>query len=169
MQVVENLKSRLPARVASTIERLDRKGFGTVTVHWITSNWSMEEAVLGAKSLDCVIGFNDEDHEWEVPREDAANVAEFYTGLLEEFNCTGHSNTTDSPSVMESFRRLLQQGILLFYKVTLIYTIFLISLGAGVQGMRCLAHCLHNVIKKACATPLIERDFKLLRTLCKEI
>ena len=63
MQVVENLKSCLPARVASTIEfwsRLDHKGFGTVTVHWITSNWSLEEAVLGAKSLDCVIGFNDE-------------------------------------------------------------------------------------------------------------
>ena len=45
----------------------------------------------------------------------------------------------------------------------------LISLGAGVQGMRCIAHCLHNAIRKACATPLIESDIKLLRTLCKEI
>ena len=45
----------------------------------------------------------------------------------------------------------------------------LISLGAGVQGMRCIAHCLHNAIKKACATPLIESDIKLLRTPCKEI
>ena len=35
--------------------------------------------------------------------------------------------------------------------------------------MRCIAHCLHNAIKKACATPLIESDIKLLRTLCKEI
>ena len=127
MQVVENLKSRLPARVASTIDfwsRLDRKGFGTVTVHWITTNWLLEEGVLGAKYLDCVIGFNDEDHEWEDSREDAANVAKFYIGLLEEFNCTGHSNTTDSTSVMESFRRLLQQGILLFYKVTLILFLY---------------------------------------------
>ena len=41
MQVVENLKARLPVRVASTIDfwsRLDRKGFGTVTVHRITSD-----------------------------------------------------------------------------------------------------------------------------------
>ena len=35
--------------------------------------------------------------------------------------------------------------------------------------MRCLSHCLHNVIKKACTTPLIESDIKLLWTLCKEI
>ena len=89
LHVVENLKARLPVRVASTIDfwsRLDRKGFGTVTVQWITSDWSLEEAVLGAKSLDCVIGVHDEDHErWEVPREEAANVAQFYIGLLEEF------------------------------------------------------------------------------------
>ena len=113
MQVVEYLKARLPVRVASTIDfwsQLDRKGFGTVTVHWITSDWSLEQAVLGAKSLDCVIGVHDDDHEWEVPGEDAANVAQFYIGLLEEFKCTAHYNTTHSPSAMESFRRLLQQG-----------------------------------------------------------
>ena len=105
-----NLKAICPMRVATTIDfwsRLDRKGFGTVTVHFITKNWELQEKVLGAKSLDAMIGIDEDDTDFQIPHETAENIGQFYCGMLERVGLKPHTNTTDAPSVMELLGRAL--------------------------------------------------------------
>ena len=145
-----NLKAICPMRVATTIDfwsRLDRKGFGTVTVHFITKNWELQEKVLGAKSLDAMIGIDEDDTDFQIPHETAENIGQFYCGMLERVGLKPHTNTTDAPSVMELFRHSI----------------------VDVIGLHCLSHVLHNAIKKAYEVVLIKSDVDKLRNLCTEI
>ena len=103
--------------------------------------------MLGAKSLDAMIGIDEDDTDFQIPHETAENIGQFYCGMLERVGLKPHTNTTDAPSVMELFRQSI----------------------VGVTGLRCLSHVLHNAIKKACEVMLIKSDVDKLRNLCTEI
>jgi hypothetical protein len=96
--------------------RHDRKCFVGMTAHWIDGDMKLCCAALRCNALEVVLS-----HDWEVPRETAANVTKFVKDTLDLYCVDQYSLTTDAPTVMEAVR------------------------GNFKNGYRCLCHVLHQV------------------------
>ena len=120
--------------------RHDRKAFLAVTGHWVDQDMRLCCHTLKATALEVVCW-----DKWEVPRETACNVLQFLDQTLEEYGVKQFSITTDAPSVMESVRASLD------------------------NGLRCICHVLHCAIGKALALPCVQSPLDKLRKVCVHV